>query len=162
MGKIIMVCGTIACGKTFYSNEIRKERNAVLLSVDEVMYDIYHHREGEEHDKVVLDIKSYLKKKSVEIAKSGADVVLDWGFWTRKEREEMRVFYASHQIECEWHNIEISKEEWMRNIEERNEKVKRGVSTDYYVDEGLLEKVKQLYEMPEHEEIDCWHVFKRK
>lgn len=157
-----MVCGTIASGKTSYCKEIKEKYNAVLLSVDEIMYDIYHHREGEEHDKVVFDIKNYLKKKSIEIVNSGTNVLLDWGFWTRKEREEIRAFYASHHIECEWHNIEISEEDWMQNIAERNQKVLAGKSTDYYVDEGLLEKVNSLYEMPEREEIDCWHVFKRK
>lgn len=162
MSKVIMVCGTIGSGKTSYCSEIKEKYNAVLLSVDEIMYDIYHHREGEEHDKVVLDIKNYLKKKSVEIVNSGTNVLLDWGFWTRKEREEVREFYASHQIECEWHNIEISKEDWMRNIVERNQKVLAGKSTDYYVDEGLLEKVNGLYEVPDKEEIDYWHVFVRK
>lgn len=44
-------------------------------------------------------------------------------------------------INYEWHYIDISDEDWKKNIEERNFKACKTDSHDYYVDAGLLMKV---------------------
>ena len=68
-------------------------------------------------------------------------MVLDWGFWTRAEREA----------------VEISDSDWRRNIASRNAAVAAGKTTDYAVDSGLLEKLESLFEPPKPEESCVLH-----
>lgn len=161
MAKVILVCGKICSGKTFYCKRLLKEYNAVLLSCDEIESQIFYHSLGEKHDIVAEDIKKYLHKKAVEIASVGTNVVLDWGFWTQAERKSVSDYYRSNGIAYEWHYVDVPDEVWQRNIASRNEAVLSGKCEDYYVDEGLLCKIKSLFEEPNRDEIDIWHINKR-
>lgn len=77
--------------------KIRKTHSAVILSIDEIMLSVFGQDAGEKHDYYVEKVKEYQYEKSVEIAESGINVVLDWGFWTRKEREYAKEYYSSRQ-----------------------------------------------------------------
>lgn len=50
-GKIIAICGKICSGKTYYANQIKDKENAVVLSTDEVTYDLIDNEQGEFYDK---------------------------------------------------------------------------------------------------------------
>ena len=41
MAKVIMTCGRICCGKTTYAQKLREERNAVILSIDEITLTLF-------------------------------------------------------------------------------------------------------------------------
>ena len=41
MGKVIAICGKICSGKTYYANQIKHKQNAIILSIDEVTYDLF-------------------------------------------------------------------------------------------------------------------------
>ncbi len=161
MPKIILICGKICSGKTFYSQGLAKEQNAVILSCDEVSADLFHHSEGERFDEIAADIKKYLHKIAARIAEAGSSVILDWGFWTHRERREVSEYYSSLKFPFEWHYINISDEQWHQNISLRNQAVTAGKTTDFYVDDGLRNKIQRNFEPPERDEIDVWHEFKR-
>lgn len=156
MADVIFVCGKICCGKTTYSQTICEEKDAVLLSVDEITLAVFDGDLGEKHDEYVRRIKSYLLKKAVEIVNSGTVVVLDWGFWTRAEREFTKAFFMDNGVETEMHYLDISDEQWQKNIRKRNAEVLAGKTEAYYVDDGLLEKAVSLFETPDRDEIDIW------
>ncbi len=161
MPKIILICGKICSGKSFYSQSLAREYNAVILSCDEVSADLFHHSEGERFDEIAADIKKYLHKIAARIAAAGSGVILDWGFWTHRERREVSEYYSSLKIPFEWHYIDISDEQWQHNISMRNQAVTAGETTDFYVDDGLKDKLLRSFEIPERYEIDVWHKFKR-
>lgn len=156
MNKVILICGKICCGKTTYTNDYLKTHRAVSLSCDELMYELYNHNEGENFDIIADRVKKYLHRKAAQTVKAGADVILDWGFWKREEREETAEFYKEQGIDCEWHYIEVSDGQWQKNISLRNQAVNEGATTDYYVDGGLIEKLNRLFEAPERSEMDYW------
>lgn len=162
MAKVILICGKICSGKTNYSKKLVNDYNAVILSCDEIENELFHHELGENHDEVIKDIKRYLHRKASEIVLSGSNVLLDWGFWSREEREQVSEYYKKQSIFYEWHYIDISIDEWHQNINSRNEAVLVGETTDYFVDGGLIEKLSSLFETPKKEEIDVWYVNQRK
>ena len=85
-GTVHLICGKLCSGKTRYAGKLQALTGAVCLSCDEIEYDLFHHELGERYDAVAADIKRYLHKKAVEIARAGCPVILDWGFWQRAER----------------------------------------------------------------------------
>ena len=156
MAKVFMMCGKLCSGKSTYAKEIREKYNAIILSVDEITLALFGQDAGEKHDDYVLKTEKYLYEKSLEIIGSGINVVLDWGFWTKKEREYARKFYSSKGVDCEFHYIDIDSSEWLKRLQKRNQDVLEHKSNAYYVDEGLAEKFMTIFEIPDKNEIDVW------
>lgn len=156
MAKVYMTCGLICSGKSTYAEEIRKKYKAVILSVDEITLALFGQDAGEKLDYYVEKAEAYLYEKSLEIIDSGINVVLDWGFWTAKERKYAREFYSSREIEYEFHYIDIDPIEWSKRIQKRNHDILEHNKNAYYVDEGLAEKVTSIFEIPNKNEVDVW------
>ena len=159
MAKIYMTCGRLCSGKSTYARLLRDKLHGVILSVDELMIDILGKDCGEMHDEYVKRTELFLYKKSSEIVSQGIDVILDLGFWTREERDHARKYFSSLGIGYEFHYIDISGEEWKKRIENRNSLVSAGVSSDYYVDTGLMEKFLSVFEKPSCDETDLIKIF---
>lgn len=153
MAKAIMTCGRICCGKSTYARRLRETGNAVILSIDEIMLSMFPEGAGEMHDIYVCRAEQYLLSLSLQILDTGMDVILDWGLWTRVQRDRLRAFWAEHGVENEIHYLRISKAEWDRRIRKRNAKQAEDPSS-YYVDEGLLRKAEMLFEEPDEDEAD--------
>lgn len=89
MAKVFLICGKICSGKGFYTRQLKEKEHAVVLSCDEIENDLFHHDLGDRRDAISADIKAYLHKKAVDIARAGCNVILDWGFWSRKKSAQM-------------------------------------------------------------------------
>lgn len=154
MAKVFLICGKICSGKTRYARQLAERERAVCLSCDELDSEIFHHNLGDAHDRVMADVHRYLHRKAIEIARAGASVVLDWGFWVAEERARVSAMYREAGVPFEWHAVRVSDEDWARNIAERNARVLAGESGDYFVDDGLLAKLNRLFEAPRGGEMD--------
>lgn len=150
MAKVIMTCGPICCGKSTYAGKLREQTNGVILSIDDITLTLFPDGAGDMHDTYALRAEKYLLELSLQILQAGVDIILDWGLWTKDIRDRIRHFYASHAIQTELHYLRIDPEEWNRRISKRN----AAGGTSYYVDAGLLEKSKSLFEEPSEDEVD--------
>lgn len=159
--KVILICGKICSGKSFYVNRIQKETGAVVLSCDELTWDLFDNNLGDKHDAMMVRVHQYLHKKAAQIALAGCPVILEWGFWRRADRAFAADYYVNQDIPVEWHYIDIDDESWQKNIASRNAAVAAGETTDYAMDEGLLHKLLSLFEAPARDEIDVWYVNRR-
>ena len=158
MKKVILICGKICSGKSYYAAQLKDKYNAVILSTDEATFDLINNEQGDFYDAFAAKVNLYLRKKAAEIVKSGANVILDWGFWTRQNRQDISDYFCSLGVDFEWHYIDISDELWHKYIKERNQKITEGNGgSDFYVDEGLFNKVQSLFEVPDKAEIDVWY-----
>ena len=82
---------------------------------------------------------------------------MDWGFWTKAERQETTKYFNQFGIDVEWHYVDIEQSHWQQLIEERNAKIQKGNGgSDFYVDEGLLNKTLSKFEEPTREEMNVW------
>lgn len=160
-GTVYLICGKICAGKTTYSHMLAKAKKAVLLSTDEITLAIFGQHIGEKHDEVVESIQNYLFEKSLEILENGINVLLDWGFWLKEERDYAREYYSSRRIQCEFHYIDVSYDTWMNNIAKRNQAVIENKTSAYYVDDNLAKKFEGIFEEPERSEIDIWYPLDR-
>ena len=162
MAKVIAICGKICCGKTYYSNQIKENEKAVILSCDELTKALFDNDLGEMHDEMTLRIRDYFRQKSVELVNAGCTVILDWGFWSSENRKSLTKYFQIQNIPCEWHYIDVDDRTWQQNIEERNRRILNGEGgSDYYLDEGLMSKLLSKWEAPSKDEIDVWYILKR-
>lgn len=152
MADVHLICGKICAGKSTYAHALAKEKNAVILSVDEITT-LLSEDLGERHDEIARRIRLYLMDKAAQIAACGCPVILDWGFWTKDMRRETDGYLRERGISPVWHYLAVSDKVWAERIEKRNGC--RGAA-DYFVDEGLREKCLRLFEPPRPEEIQVW------
>lgn len=158
MAKIYLICGKIGSGKTYYAKELLEDGRTVALSCDDFTKTVFDNDLGERHDAIMSNIRTYFLQKAVEICSCGVNVVLDWGFWTRAERTEITEFLNNSQVLFEWHYMDITDEKLRENITVRNQSLTYSADcSDYYVDNGLLEKCLSQFEEPEPSEVDVWH-----
>ena len=156
MAKVILICGKICSGKSTYAKELCRQNHAVLLSVDEITLALFGQHCGDMHDTYVERTKNYLFDKSLELIEAEINVVLDWGFWMKKERDYAKAFYKARDIECEFHYIDINNETWKDRLEKRNSAVLANETSAYYVDDNLAAKFSSLFEIPSKSEMDVW------
>ena len=157
MSKVMAICGKICSGKSYYAKQIKEKENAVILSKDEATYELIDNKQGEFYNVFAERVNKYLMKKAVEIVKAGRNIILDWGFWTKAERQETTKYFNQFGIDVEWHYIDIEQTRWEQLIEERNIKIQSGNGgSDIYVDEGLLNKLLSKIEEPTRDEMDIW------
>lgn len=155
MSKIIAICGNICCSKSYYAKQIKEKENAVILSIDEATYDLIDNEQGGFYNAFAEIVNKYLMKKAVEIVKAGCNVILDWGFWTKAERQETTKYFNQFGIDVELIYVGIVQLRWKQLIEEQNKKIKNGNGgSDFYVDEGLMEKLLSKFEEPTRDEIN--------
>ncbi len=153
MAKVFLICGKICCGKTTYAQKLCKENNAVLLSIDEITLALFGQHCGDKHDEYVERTEKYLLNKSLELIENNINIVLDWGFWTKAERESAKGFYKSRNIEFELHYIDISDEVWKYRLNKRNNAVLANETSAYYVDDNLATKFASIFEVPSEDKI---------
>lgn len=155
MAEIILMCGMICSGKSFHARRLAKEKNAVILSTDEATKILINNEQGDFYLGFVEKVNLYLRKKAVDIVRTGTNVILDWGFWTKENRRDIKAFLTQNDVEYSMYYISISDSDWERNIKERNERIEKGGGgSDFYVDEGLKNKVLSVFEAPLEGEID--------
>ena len=154
MAKVYLICGKICSGKSTYAEQLRVQNNAVLLSTDEITLALFGQHCGDKHDDYVERTQNYLFNKSLELIEVGINVILDWGFWLKEERDYAREFYNSRNIECEFHYIDINDETWQARLHKRNSEVLVETTSAYYIDDNLAEKFASIFEVPNTDEID--------
>ena len=155
MAQVILLCGKLCSGKSTYAKELQRRSPAsVLLSCDKLMLSLFPDGAGNQHDMLSTRARRYLFALSLDILATGADVILDWGFWTKAWRDEARAFYQAHGVSCSLHYIDASPTVLARHIATRNDAVIHGKTTEYFVDEGLLAKMESQFEKPTDAEIN--------
>lgn len=82
-------------------------------------------------------------------------MIFERGLWKSKDRKEIREYYKKNKVDCEIHYVYVDDKTWKQNIEERNKRVLEGNGgSDFYLDEGLMKKLKSRWEEPTKDEYD--------
>jgi len=146
MPHITAIIGKTCAGKTTYA----KTLPGILLSSDDFMLPLFgqHCEQIHRHLPIVQDC---LLQQALQITSKGIDVVFDWGFWRRVEREKVAAFCAEHDIALQWVYIDTPAQQRQEQIATRNHAIEQGLKA-YYVSSGLFAKCNELFEEPE--EID--------
>lgn len=147
---VILLIGPVCCGKTTYA---RRLKGTLLFSCDALMQTIFPGGCGGQHDVLAARARAYLFAQARQAVQAGVTPVMDFGFWTREMRREAAA--ALPGLQLDWRYLSVPPQEWARRIESRNAAIRsgRGDPADYFVDEGLLNKVSALFEPPTEDEL---------
>ena len=91
-----LICGFIGAGKTTFARKLEKETGAVRFTKDEWMVAIFGNnppKDALEND-AFHEYDAKMTKLATEVAlkclTAGTSVIIDDGFWYRKQRDEIR------------------------------------------------------------------------
>ena len=115
--RLILTCGLPGSGKTLLARRLAADRGAVRLTKDEWLWALG----ASPWDTLTNDrVESELWRIAQDILILGVSVVLDFGLWTRVERDEMRTAARRLGVGVELHYLNAPLDELWRRIETRN------------------------------------------
>jgi predicted kinase len=116
-----LVHGFLGSGKTTFSKELAERTGALRLSVDEWYLRLFAteptHDYDRQHGKRLLDL---LNDFWPPLVARGVDVVLDFGFWRRSLRDEVRERAAALGVSTRLYRLDCPDEEALRRCLARN------------------------------------------
>jgi len=116
-----LLSGIPGCGKTRFAASLAARGRCVALSHDEWMVGLLGPQPGsEEFQRFAAPVHELLWRQAEKIVRAGCDVVLDFGFWTRAERDAARARVQAMGGEARFYAFECTAEQAWQRIELRN------------------------------------------
>jgi predicted kinase len=151
MGTLHLMCGLPCSGKTTLAKQIERQRSAIRLTPDEWIARVL----GEDPPVEKLDaardpVESVMWELGARLLTLGIDVILDFGFWSRRERDEFRARAAQLGARCEVHFLDLPQEVLLDRLAARN--ASRPTNT-FRIDEARLRLWSSWFEPPGQDEL---------
>jgi predicted kinase len=145
------MCGLPCSGKTTLAKQIEQERAALRLTPDEWISRIFGADvAGEALDAARDPVEAALWELAARVLTLGVDVILDFGFWAREERDEFRLRAAQLGARSELHFTDVPEEVLLARLAARNAQLPPGT---FWIDEARLRLWASLFEPPTEDEL---------
>ena len=116
-----LIHGFLGVGKTTLARQLEQKVPAIRFSHDEWMTRLYGDDPPVEHfQEFYRRVSQQLEEVWPRCLELGVDVVLDFGCWTRRERDALWAKIAAIGAEARLYRVTCSEEESWRRIEKRN------------------------------------------
>ena len=121
MATLHLMVGLPCSGKTTLAKKLEHELPALRLTPDEWQVRLFgQDAEEPEHDARHNLIEAMLWNIASRALELGTNVILDFGFWAREEREEYRSRAKSLGASSEVHFLDVPEDELLRRLDVRN------------------------------------------
>lgn len=150
--RVIVLCGRVASGKTTLARTLARQ-GGVILSIDDVMLRLYDGCLGREmHEEAARRISAYFDCLAPQLLEQGLDVIFDYGYWTRRERDEIVCHYRALGVPVQLIYLNPPEAARLQALQKRNEALQGSVRREYIIDGGLLRELDARFEEPASEE----------
>ena len=121
MATLHLMVGLPGSGKTTEAIELEHKYKALRLTPDEWQDFLFGHDIADpEHDERHTKVEELMWKIAVKVLKSGVDVILDFGFWTKSERDEFRRKAHSLRANSKIHYMDVPSDIIWERLSVRN------------------------------------------
>ena len=149
MSKVIMMCGVCGSGKTTYAKK-KEQEGYIRLSIDEEMWKLYG-RKGidypeEQYEKLSEQVEAALQKKLLSLIRQGKDVVIDFSFWSKENRNVYKELIQKAGAETELVYMKASKELLQKRLYKRNQVL--NANSPFVITDELLEYHYHAFQEP--------------
>lgn len=153
MATVHMLCGKVGSGKTTYAQSLKANGNTFILSYDNLMLILFDDCIGpSKHQDMVSRCKKFLFRQALQLLEMNIDVVLDFGFWSKEERDNTREFFSSRDIPVKLHYINPPYDTITEHLEIRNKAIEEGLR-GYYMTPEKRKRFDGFFQEPSEEEV---------
>jgi len=142
--RLMLLCGLPGSGKTTLAKRLEGEVPALRLCPDEWMtglgVDLFDVR-------FRAKLERALWKLAQEALRLGQSVILEFGFWSRAERDDMRAVGRALGASVELHYLSAPLDELVRRVEARG---------TVAIPRELMVEYAPLFEAPDRQELDLF------
>ena len=145
--RLILMCGLPGSGKTTAAKNLASSMPAVRLCPDDWLrglgIDLF--------DESVRDrLECQLWSLAKELLKLGQNVILEFGFWSRSERDKKRLWAHDNDMTVELHFLDVPIPELLRRVQSRHSK---DSDSEAHITRDHLEEWSRAFQTPDEDEL---------
>jgi predicted kinase len=138
-------------GKTTLARQLERECSALRLTTDEWHVPLFGQDAREpDHDARHSLIETMLWRTAHRALELGTNVILDFGFWAREEREDYRLRAKLLGASSEVHFLDVSEDELLRRLEQRNSQPSQ---ESFYIPVEMMKPWIKFFQRPTPDEL---------
>lgn len=152
MATLHLMVGLPCSGKTTLAKQLESEHSALRLTTDEWHVRLFgQDAEEPEHDARHNLIETLLWRIAMRALVLGIDVILDFGFWAREEREDYRLRAKQLGASSVVHFLDVPEEELMRRLAVRNS---QDSQESFHIPEEAMKPWIAFFQRPTSDELE--------
>ena len=152
MATLHLMVGLPCSGKTTLAQQLEYELPALRLTPDAWQVALFgQDAEEPEHDARHSLIEAMLWNIASRALELGTNVILDFGFWAREEREEYRLRAKRLGASSEVHFLDVPAEELLRRLAVRNSQPSQ---ESFHISEESMKPWIAFFQKPTPEELE--------
>jgi predicted kinase len=144
--RLILICGLPGSGKSSLARELARTLPAIRLNKDDWVTQLGH---DVWDDEFRGRLEAVLWALAQELLAQGVSVILEWGHWTRAERDEKRLGARAIGVGVELHSLDEPLDALIARAEQRNAS---GEWTASPITRAHMEHWATVFEAPDAEE----------
>ena len=152
MATLHLMVGLPCSGKTTFAQKLELDQSALRLTTDEWHVRLFGQDATEpEHDTRHGRIEAMLWNIASRALILGTNVILDFGFWARQEREDYRWRAKQLGASSQVHFLNVSEAEIMRRLVIRNSQPSQEA---FHIPEEMMKAWIAFFQRPTPDELE--------
>ena len=150
MATLHLMVGLPCSGKTTLARALEQKYSALRLTPDEWQVRLFGQDATDpEHDARHGLIEALQWEVAERALALGTNVILDFGFWAREEREDFRARAKQLGASSEVHFLDVPSDELLRRLADRN--ARPGLA--FHIPEEMMRPWIDLFQKPDQDEL---------
>ncbi len=151
MATLYLMVGLPCSGKTTRAKELEDQYSAIRLTPDELHVRLFGQDPVDpEHDRRHGIIESMMWQIARRALSLGTNIIMDYGFWAKEEREYFRSQAREIGARSEIIYMDVNEEELLRRIRIRNGNL---TDTVHYIPEDKMLAWIRFFQIPDQDEL---------
>jgi predicted kinase len=147
-----LMVGLPCSGKTMLARKLERELPALRLTPDEWQIRLFgQDAEEPEHDARHSMIEAMLWNIASRALELGTNIILDFGFWARAEREDYRSRAQQLGASSEVHFLDVPEDELFRRLRARNSQPS---GESFHISEESMKPWIEFFQKPTPDELE--------
>jgi predicted kinase len=152
MPTLHLIVGLPCAGKTTLARQLEQQHHALRLTPDEWHIALFGNDLADPaHDARHTTVEALMWGVAARALALGTNVILDFGFWARAERDDFRARAARLGAACVVHALVLPKAELLARLEARNAALPPGT---FYISPTYMHQWYAIFQPPSADELD--------